>query len=263
MKKNVFLLSLILFIIFSGCQKKFSFNFGKEDTSKTNDSYTELIKEELKVSMTNNGVATNLSLTEPIQETDEKKVVKEAIVEKPKQSIPVEPEVGSKEIQQKKEIEIKEEKEKVAKERIKDEAIEVTPVEKAEEKLTGHSYIKVGNNQTVQSVSPRKFIKITSVVFAKKKDASSVDFKIYALPVGREKHLNYFFLVASIKNIEVINGQAQYTKYWNGMNISREFLPRSKYNIYLEYTIKDKKGHILRTESRYWGSRDKNYVTLY
>lgn len=263
MKKIFFVLSLTLLVFFSGCQKKFSFNFGKGDRSGTNDSYTELIKEELKVSIKNEGVVTNLSLTEPLQGTETQQLQKAFLEEKTTSSIPVEPEVGSKEVSTKRWSIVKEEKEEAVKKQIKDEAIELIPTEKVVETISGKSYVKVGNNQVVQSVSPRKFIKITSVVFVKSRNAASVDFKVYALPVGREKHLNYFFLIASIKNIEVINGQAQYTKYWNGMNISREFLPQSKYNIYLEYIIKDKKGHILRSESRYWGSRDKNYVTLY
>ncbi|MFN3660632.1 MAG: hypothetical protein ACK4TN_05290, partial [Brevinematales bacterium] len=70
------------------------------------------------------------------------------------------------------------------------------------------------------------------------------------------------YLIGRVRGIEVINNQAQYTRYWNGITIHGKFLPKGNYNVYLTYVIKDRVGKVLKTESRYWGKSTDFYLKL-
>ncbi|URA09354.1 hypothetical protein [Thermospira aquatica] len=121
------------------------------------------------------------------------------------------------------------------------------------------SYMKVGTDRSGQTLSPRRYIKISSWVFTQ--EGKTVDFYLYAVPFksGKVQSAN---LIGRVRGIEVINNQAQYTRYWNGITIHGNFLPKGKYNIYLTYVIKNSKGKVIKTESRYWGRTTDFYLVL-
>ncbi len=269
MKKIIVIFIGLLFMTIGGCQKKFSFNFGKKINSATNDIYTELIKDDMNSISNNEIINTNISLTEPIKDkiqTNEEPKVKEST------KLPVEPEVGMNALKDNQIVEKKPEKNekvipskgnKVYKEKeIKDEAIEVPEKEKSKVSTKGNVIIKIGDDLTDQTASPRKYIKMTFVVLGKGKSVKYCDFKIYALPVGKKSPLSYDYLIGAVKNVDVINGQAQFTKYWNGMNNSQIFMPKDDYNIYISYKLKDSKFEVLKKEGRYWLKADKYYIKL-
>ncbi len=261
MKKIVVIFIAVIFMMIGGCQKKTNV---EKKVSQTNDIITDLIKEDLlsNSTNTNNATNTNINLTEKIPSTN-----LAAKISVPKQEvskkIPVEPEVGV--VNGKKVIE-KEEK------KIKDEGIKIpskikpktknTAVAK-KETIQGGSYIKIGNDSSSQSVSPRKMIRITTAVFTDNKNAQYVDFIIYAVPKGKELNLNEDNLISMVKSIEVINGQAQLTKSWNGRNLDDGFMEPGNYNIYLVYMIKDENMNTIKKESRFWGGDNKFYIRLY
>lgn len=121
------------------------------------------------------------------------------------------------------------------------------------------SYMKVGTDKSGQSLSPRRYIKISSWVFTQQ--GKTVDFYLYAVPFKSGK-VQSSHLIGRVRGIEVINHQAQYTRYWNGITIHGNFLPKGNYNIYLTYVIKDSRGKVLKTESRYWGKSTSFYLKL-
>jgi hypothetical protein len=125
------------------------------------------------------------------------------------------------------------------------------------------SYIKVGNDSIGQEVSPRVYIKITMAVFTQIKGARFCEFQLYAVPVGKPLKRTGYFLLAIYKYIDVINGQAQLTRYWNGMNVYGQYLPPGSYNLYLYYKVKNAKGGALYTTGRYWGNSRDFYIRLY
>jgi len=125
------------------------------------------------------------------------------------------------------------------------------------------SYIKMGNDSIGQGVSPRDFIKITLAVFTQNKNARYCEFQLYAVPVGQPLKRTGYFLLAIYKYIDVINGQAQLTRYWNGLNVYQQFLPVGKYNIYLYYKVKSANGTILYTDGRYWGNSRDFFIRLF
>ena len=121
------------------------------------------------------------------------------------------------------------------------------------------SDMKVGRDKKGQMLSPRRAIKISSWVFTK--EGKTVDFYLYAVPYKSGK-VQSSHLIGRVHGIEVINSQAQYTRYWNGRTIYGDFLPKGKYNIYLTYVIKNASGKVLKTESRYWGNTTDFYLNL-
>ncbi|MCX7882594.1 MAG: hypothetical protein N2314_05175 [Brevinematales bacterium] len=121
------------------------------------------------------------------------------------------------------------------------------------------SYMKIGTDKKGQTLSPRRYIKISSWVFTQQ--GKTVDFYLYAVPYKTGK-VQSSHLIGRVRGIEVINQQAQYTRYWNGITIHGNFLPKGNYNIYLTYVIKDGGGKVLKTESRYWGRNTDFYLKL-
>jgi hypothetical protein len=143
-------------------------------------------------------------------------------------------------------------------------AREQTVLEQAPENEQGKSglIIIIGNGATNQTAAPRKSIKMTFVAFSKIKDYRYCDFIVYAMPAGRGKTLDSSYMIGAAENIDLINGQAEYTKFWNGRNVDEDFLVQDNYNIYVYYKLKNAKYEVLKKEGRYWGIADKNYIGL-
>lgn len=251
MNKILILCFAVLFMMIGGCNKKIGLGWGKKlfnQGPSTNEIVTELIKEDV---LTNSNVAlsapdTNGALTESISGAPVA-VLEKATNEKP---LPEEPVVG---------IDRSVKKDK----NIKDAPIEVPlkkePVmAKAPKKGT---YLKVGNDQNGQTVSKKKVIKITTVVFTPVKNGRYVDFSIYAAPIGSRNGKTV--LLTHVNNIDIINGQAQFTRYWNGKNINGDYISKGKYRLFVNYTIKNADKEPIKKETRNWGG-DKSYnIRLY
>ncbi|MGL4367251.1 MAG: hypothetical protein ACRCTQ_03065 [Brevinemataceae bacterium] len=120
-------------------------------------------------------------------------------------------------------------------------------------------YIKVGTDRSNISVSTNKVQKITAAVFTKP-GAVSIDIYIYAIPIETPLVRNKNTLLGFIKNMDVINNQAQFTKYWSAKRVdSRPFAP-GFYNIYIQYYVKDRQGNIIEVTGRYWGGNHRNWL---
>ncbi len=134
-----------------------------------------------------------------------------------------------------------------------------TPTQRSPQVAKVGSYMKVGTDRSGQTLSPRRYIKISSWVFTQ--EGRTVDFYLYAVPLksGKVQSAN---LIGRVRGIEVVNNQAQYTRYWNGITIHGNFLPKGKYNVYLTYVIKNARGKVIKTESRYWGRSTDFYLVL-
>lgn len=236
MRHLLILCLAIVFFVIGGCEKK------KEGKINEKDIVAELIKENLLESTaSNNVVSSEGGITEEFSNTNKQEVLSNVVE-------------ASMSSESKGSVAVDEVK-------IKDTGIELSEVEKRKVYKTG-SYIKVGNDTSGQIVSPRKFLKLTFVVYTKSKKAKTVDFYIYAIPEG-QKILNNKYLISLVRNIEVFNGQAQLTKYWNARNINWDFLPPGKYRIYMRASFKDEKGSVIESIDRYWGGKQEFYVKLY
>lgn len=125
------------------------------------------------------------------------------------------------------------------------------------------SYIKAGTDDNGQAVSYKKPVKLTFAVFNAYKTGKTVDFRVYAVPKNAELNRNLYYLIGYGKNIDIINGQAQFTRYWGGYNTGGAYFPKGRYNIYLLYSIKDAKGKVVFSTGRYWGMSQNSYLRLY
>ncbi|MGC8764970.1 MAG: hypothetical protein ACP5QT_03705 [Brevinematia bacterium] len=230
MKRFFILLIALAFFVIGACEKK-------EKTPSEKDLVAELLKENLLGTNTSTNIVMDEEITEKVSNTN---VVSES------------QKVGELSASSTSVVEV-EEKPKIA-----DEGIEVKPSKKIASQKAG-SYIIIGNDKSGQSVSPRKFLKLTFAVVVKSEKASSVDFYVYAIPKGKEKPR---FLISSVKNIKVINGQAQLTKYWNARKTDGDFLEVGEYNIFVRFDVKDEDGDILNKIERYWGNKDF-YLKIY
>lgn len=123
-------------------------------------------------------------------------------------------------------------------------------------------YFKIGTDKTSQSVSPRDWIKMTMVVMTDDASAETVDFQIYAVPDGNSLYRSGYYMLGYGYNIDVVNGQAQYTKYWNGQNVYDNFLPEGDYSIYVYYKVRDDDDALLADDGRYWGYSTDYYLDL-
>lgn len=123
-------------------------------------------------------------------------------------------------------------------------------------------YIKVGRDAELEAAAPRQYTKITMAIFCSLPNAVSIDFQIYAIPASSSLARTGENMIGYAYNIEIINGQAQMTKYWNGKNVYGKFLREGNYNIYLYYKVKDANGNILKTDGRYWGNSRSYCIKL-
>lgn len=226
MKRVLILLIAIAFFVIGSCDKK------KEET-KENDFLTELLKQNEAITTTNTNLVVEENITEEVTNTN--------LIKK------------SDEV-----TKIAEDIKQLEKMQIKDEGITVKEEKQTKVSKKTGTYIIVGNDNSGQSVSPRKFLKLTMVVVPKSTKAKNVSFYVYA--VSKESSKKY--LVYNVNNIEVINGQAQLTKHWNAKNIDGDFLDPGNYSIYVKFVVKDRNGEVIDTIERYWGSKDF-YIKLY
>lgn len=251
MNKIMILGFAVLFMMIGGCNKKIGLGWGKNLFSpgtSTNEIVTELIREEILTNTNQTSPDTNTALTESISGAPTVVAVPEKTTNtKP---LPEEPVVGI---------------DRTARNdrNIKDVPIEVPlkkepVVAKTQQKVT---YLKVGNDQNGQTVSKKKIIKITTVVFSPVKNGRYVDFSIYAVPAGSRKANPV--LLTHVKNIDIINGQAQFTRYWNGKNINGDYIKKGKYRLYVTLTIKDSGKETIRKETRNWGGEKSYNIRLY
>lgn len=249
MKRLIVLCVAVLFLLIGGCFKKTT---DSQKSGDTNDLVTQLIQEDVLAVSTNNGDAlSNGGLMENIpgsstnQVSDSLPAVPEGIkptnAVKPSAPVVAEPEMP--------------------RVRPQDKPVEAPVEAVATTTSRRNSYIKVGDDSSAQSASPRKSIRLTLAVMPKMKAARYVDFVVYAVPKGSGK-MTSRYIISMVRNVEVINGQSQLTKIWNGKNVEGTFLDAGKYNIYLSYKVKDSRHNVIKTEGRYWGS-ESYYIQLY
>lgn len=124
------------------------------------------------------------------------------------------------------------------------------------------AYFKVGSDVSGQSVNPRESIVITTVIFNDEADGAWADVGIFAVPKGQTATLSWNNIIGWADQLQFVNGQAQFTRYWNADNSAGEFFDAGKYNIYLYYKIDDADGAVLSTGSRYWGWGQDYYITV-
>ncbi len=123
-------------------------------------------------------------------------------------------------------------------------------------------YFEVGTGYSGQTVSPRDYIKATAVVMSDNSTADYVDFQLYAFPKdGGIKRYGYNMLGYAYY-VEMINGQAQFTRYWNGKNVYGNFLEEGNYNLYIYYKIKAEDGTLIDSGGKYWGDSTSYYISL-
>ncbi len=230
MRRAFILLMALAFFVIGACNKK------EKSTSAEKDLVAELLKENLLAT----NIATNLVAAEDITE----KISNTNLVELQQAQKETSPSLSETEVTEKP--------------KIVDEGIDVKSEKKTLPKRT-KSYIFVGNDKSGQSVSPRKFLKLTLAVVVKSEKAESVDFYVYALPKGKSKPS---YLISKVRSIKIINRQAQLTKYWNARKVNGEFLDIGEYNIFVKFEIKNENGDIIDRIERYWGNKDF-YLKIY
>ncbi len=230
MKRLLVLFFIAAFFVIGACDKK------AKDVSES-DTLAELLKENNMTTSTNTNLPAEENITEEVVNTNIESVATQK-VESP--AVEKEQSISSKM-------------------EIKDEGIEIKKDKKAYKSTKKEgTLIIIGNDESGQTVSPRKFLKLTLVVTPKSSAARRVNFYVYAMPKNSSKS----YLVYNVNNIEVINGQAQLTKFWNARNANGGFLDPGEYNIYVKFVIKDKNGYTIDKIERYWGSKDF-YIKLY
>ncbi len=228
MRRVLVLLIALSFFVIGSCDKR-------QKEAKEDDFISQLLKQNEVITSTNTNIVVEQNITEEVTNTNIAKKTSEI-------------------------DNIAQDVKQLEKMQIKDEGIEVKR-EKTGAKTTTKkegTYIIVGNDSSGQSVSPRKFLKLTFAIVPQSSKAKNVNFYVYAIPKDGSKK----YLVYNVNNVEVINGQAQLTKYWNARNIDGTFLDPGNYNIYVKFVVKNKNGEIIDTIERYWGNKDF-YIKLY
>ncbi len=121
------------------------------------------------------------------------------------------------------------------------------------------SYIKVGNDQSGITVSKNKSQKITVVVFPQGR-STSVDIYLYAVPTYSHLVRNYNTLIGFAKDIEFVQGQAQFTRHWRASRSRGDSLKNGRYNIYVEYHYKNSRGQVVKKLGRFWGGSHRKWT---
>jgi len=276
MKKLIIIFIGFLVIAFAGCQK-IHLPWSKKSSPQTNDLFSENIREDFSSTNTNNELAgTNENMTESVKpgySTNLMPLINE------KTQLTVEPEVGenvktivSNESQSNTTISSTESKKEktvavnaVKKIRFKNKMKKEKNIKEVfieSEQLKSGLIILIGSGTINQNAAPRKSIKMTFVAVTKSREYKYCDFIIYAIPVGKGKMLESDHIIGEVDNIDFVNGQAQYTKFWNGKNIDDDFLLQDDYNIFAVCKLKNTKYEVLKKEGRYWGMADKYYISL-
>ncbi len=121
------------------------------------------------------------------------------------------------------------------------------------------AYIKVGNDRSGITVSKNKSQKITVVVFPQTR-ATSVDIYLYAVPTYSHLVRNYNTLIGFAKDIEFVQGQAQFTRHWRASRSRGGSLRSGRYNIYAEYHYKNSRGQVVKKMGRFWGGSHRSWT---
>ncbi|MGL4393857.1 MAG: hypothetical protein ACRCS8_01345 [Brevinema sp.] len=121
------------------------------------------------------------------------------------------------------------------------------------------SYIKIGSDKSRVVASRKNSQKITVAVMGDSQ-TKLADVYLYAVPVGHKLVRNYNTLIGYVNNLEMINGQSQFTRYWNGRRANGTFVKKGRYNIYAEYRYKDARGNIIKKQGRFWGGSKRRWV---
>jgi hypothetical protein len=276
MKKLIIIFIGFLVIAFAGCQK-IQLPWSKKSSPQTNDLFSENIREDFSSTNTNNElVGTNENMTESVKpgyNTNLMPLINE------KTQLTVEPEVGEKvntnvinesqsnttvrstELKKEKTVAVNAVKKARFKNKVKKEK-NIKEVFIETEQLKSGLIILIGSGAINQNAAPRKSIKMTFVAVTKSREYKYCDFIIYAIPIGKGKILDSDHIIGEVDNIDFVNGQAQYTKFWNGKNIDDDFLLQDDYNIFAVCKLKNTKYEVLKKEGRYWGMADKYYISL-
>ena len=123
--------------------------------------------------------------------------------------------------------------------------------------------IIIGNDHAGQLVSPRHYKQMSFVVMSRNTRVKYVDFQIFAVNIKNRLTRTGDTMIGYDKHAMMINGQAQFTRYWNGKNIRGKFFTKGHYNIYLLYKLKDSHGRLIARGGRFWGNNRKYYLRLY
>lgn len=121
------------------------------------------------------------------------------------------------------------------------------------------SYIKIGDDKSSIQVKKSKSEKITVVVLTGSK-VKLADVYIYAIPVGTKLVRNHNTLVGFVNNLEVVNNQAQFTRFWTGKRANGTYFRPGKYNIYIEYRYKNGHQNVIGRAGRYWGGSKRQWI---
>ncbi|SFB89862.1 hypothetical protein SAMN02745150_01236 [Brevinema andersonii] len=120
------------------------------------------------------------------------------------------------------------------------------------------SYIKIGNDTPGQTVSPRSARKITSVVITSGRSVY-MDIYLYAIPKNQSLVRNANTLIGFVKDLDVVNNQVQFTKFWDARLVQGRFLTPGEYNIYMFYIYKDKNKKEILSSGRFWGGDHRRW----
>lgn len=120
-------------------------------------------------------------------------------------------------------------------------------------------FIKVGDDHSTMDISRRTSQKITVAVFPKD-NMVSVDIYLYAIPTNSPIVRNYNTLLGFAKDIEFINGQAQFTRYWRARRADGRLFKRGLYNVYVEYHYRNENGVVVGTTGRFWGGSHRTWT---
>lgn len=245
MRKVLVLLLAFVLLAIIGCQNRAKESGGK--SSAQSDMVAELLKNDILESSSNTNVAisSNYAVTEPI-----------ISMSNVSNLVPVETEVGTKAVLSAKILPGKLEGS------INDQPIVAESTVNTVTSVKRGSWVKIGDDDIGQVLSPRKSLKMTFAVFTDLKNAKHVDFFVYAVPRNSEVNWSDYYLIGIGRNFDIINRQCQYTHYWNGINIDGNYITEGRYNIYMFFKVKDAMGNVLYKEGRFWGRSQDFYVRL-
>lgn len=119
-------------------------------------------------------------------------------------------------------------------------------------------YIKIGSDKNGETVGKKSSKKMTVAVFPGK-SVKTVDIFLYAVPCCCGLVKNKYTLISHIKKAEVVNHQAQFTKYWSGNLHTGRCLACSEYSIYAEYVGYNAEGREVCKKGRYWGGNHRHW----
>ncbi|MGL4388264.1 MAG: hypothetical protein ACRCTJ_02575 [Brevinema sp.] len=125
--------------------------------------------------------------------------------------------------------------------------------------LSFGSYIKIGVDKPRITVSKNNSQKITIVVIGNH-TIQLADVYIYAVPVNSRLVRNNNTLIGYVNNLEMVNNQSQFTRFWRGRRANGTFMKKGRYNIYVEYRYKNAQGTVVKKQGRFWGGSKRHWI---